>query len=361
MIESTVLPPEMDAQLKAHFERSQQFFSSLGSARPQALILGGSYGRGEGGVARRADGQPCFYNDLDYFVFTPQPRDRGLQQAVHEWERRETEQMGVEVEAKCLSLSQLRDGLDSIMFFDLVLGHRVVLGPEDFLQPYRTQLSPQQIAPLEATRLLWNRGSGLLFARLDLAQGIHLEQVHRNQNKLELALGDALLALRGRYQPTVRARQIELERLAGVDPELQARYAQAVAFKLAPSPAPGLEQLQRRQQELTELWRKIFLELESARLGQPLHSAERYIQLKSRLFPDSSVARNLLLGLRDRLRRGGGLQPRWDYPRAALQRALLALLEPQPNFSQVRQFLGAGSGSLPAAVQLYRRWWGFYS
>lgn len=361
MIESMVLPPEMDAQLKAHFERSQQFFGALGDACPQALILGGSYGRGEGGVGRTADGQPCFYNDLDYFVFTHNPRDRGLQRAVHEWERYETQQMGVDVEAKCLPQSQLRDGLDSIMFFDLVLGHQVVLGPADFLQPYRAQLSPQQIAPLEATRLLWNRGSGLLFARLDLAQGIHLAEVYRNQNKLELALGDALLALRGRYRPTVRARKIELEALTGVDPELLARYTQAVAFKLEPSPPPELEQLQRRQQELTELWRNMFLELESTRLGQSFSSSGCYIQSKQRLFPDFPVWRNLLLGWRDRLRRSGGVQPMWDYPRAALQRALLALLEPQPDFLQVSQFLGAGVGSLPDAVQLYRRWWGFYS
>ena len=76
MIERIPLPAELDTQLEAHFERSRAFFLALGERCPEALILGGGYGRGERGVVRDLEGRPCFFNDLDYFVFTKQPSHR---------------------------------------------------------------------------------------------------------------------------------------------------------------------------------------------------------------------------------------------------------------------------------------------
>src|SRR5207237_8136928 len=72
----------------------------------------------------------------------------------------------------------------------------------------------------------------------------------------------------------------------------------------------------------------VFLWLESIRLRRRFATAEDYAFADGRLFPDSSIIHNLLLHLRDRLRRGKPPRGWTDYPRAATQRALLLILQP---------------------------------
>jgi len=158
-------------RMKAHFERTVAHFGRLGSKAPEAIVLGGGYGRGEGGIASSADGSPCLFNDLDYFIFTDSPADAEILGALHEWERKESVLMGIDVEGKCLPLSDLKQTPVSMMFYDLVTAHTIVSGPDDFFKAYQAMANPQTIVPIEATRLLWNRGSGLLFASADLEAG----------------------------------------------------------------------------------------------------------------------------------------------------------------------------------------------
>lgn len=361
MIERIPLPAELDAQLKAHFERSRAFFLALGERCPEALILGGGYGRGEGGVARDLEGHPCFFNDLDYFVFTKHFKDSKLLAAVARWEVEESALLGIDVEAKCLPESDLAQTPQSMMFFDLVLGHTIVLGPKNFLEPYQSLARSDTIDPSEATRLLWNRGTGLLFARVDLASAKQLDAVHRNQAKVKLALGDSLLALRGRYKPSVRERQVGVEEMEGINPRIQALHREGVAFKFEPTSTPGLMELLGTQLELVELWRYCFLRVESKRLGQSFVDAESYIGFRSKLFPDTRSGRNLLLGLRDLLFRGGYMRPLLDYPRGALQRGLLVLLEPEPDYAHARKLLGQSVREMVSGAQTYQKWWDYYS
>ncbi|MFT4900741.1 MAG: hypothetical protein ACI81V_000007 [Lentimonas sp.] len=361
MTERVDLPAGLDAQLTAHFERSRQYFQSLGTACPQALILGGGYGRNEGGVAANAAGAPCFFNDLDYFVFTDRPRDAALLTAVQRWERAESKLLGVDVEAKCLARCDLAQTGESMMFFDLVLGHTVVLGPGDFLQSYRSLAQAESIHAIEATRLLWNRGSGLLFARVDLEAGRDLEVVHRNQSKVKLALGDAWLTVRGLYQSHACERHKVLCEQVDVAARIKELHQCGLAFKLNPTRAPELAELERIQVELVAHWRRCFLEVEAVRLATSFADSAGYVTYPQRLFPARSLWRNLLLSARDRLRRGGALRPLGDYPRGALQRVLLALLEAEPDYLKVSRLLGTPVFSLSAAVAVYRKWWEFYS
>ena len=198
MFEPVPLPSDLDAQLRAHFERTIAHFDNLGSKAPQAIVLGGGYGRGEGGIATAPDGSPCFFTDLDYFIFTDLPEDPEIIYALREWEREESKIMGIDVEGKCLPRSDLSQTPGSMMFYDLVAAQTIVSGPKNFFDDYKVMAKPDTIELIEATRLLWNRGSGLLFARADLEANVDLSVVHRNQAKAKLALGDALLTIRGK-------------------------------------------------------------------------------------------------------------------------------------------------------------------
>lgn len=355
------LPPELDRQLQSHFDRTMDHFGKLGSKAPEAIVLGGGYGRGEGGIATGEDGEPSFFNDLDYFIFTERPEDPELVQALHSWERDETEVLGIDVEGKLLPKSDLKQTPGSMMFYDLVAAQTIVSGPKDYFAPYLSLARPETIEGIEATRLLWNRGSGLLFALNDLGEGRDFSVVHRNQAKAKLALGDALLTIRGKYRAYVRERHEVLEAEEGIDARIAALHAEGVAFKLRPTAHPSVEQLEAAQAELTDLWLRSFLEVESKRLNQNFRTPSDYAAFAGKLFPETARVKNMLLALRDRLKRGGGVRPIWDYPRGALQRSLVLLLESEPDFSKISEILGASISNLEEAVHHYTKWWGFYS
>jgi hypothetical protein len=214
------------------------------------------------------------------------------------------------------------------------------------------------------TRLLWNRGSGLLYARVDLDAmdaNARAAVIHRNQAKVLLGLGDAWLALHGRYRPLVAQREQQMAQAPDVPARLRQWHAEGAAFKRRPTAPPELAAMRALQVELTPAWMALFFAVESQRMGQPIESATRYARLRRRLFPDSAVWRNYLLVLRDRLRRGGHLSPVWDYPRAALQRALPLLLAEEPDLTAVRQLLGHACTDLARSCAIYRKWWEFYS
>lgn len=363
MMLSSALPlhSELDAQLKEHFARTVSYFSNGEAIRPDAVVLGGGYGRGEGGVVIRDGCAPAFFNDLDYFIFTDSPDDIELNAKVRAWEANESKLLGIDVEGKCLPPAQLGQAGTVMMFFDLVSAHNVVMGEADYLTPYQSLLNAANLDPVEATRLLWNRGSGLLFARVDLASGSNLDVVHRNQSKAKIALGDALLTLRGKYAAYVRDRQRILQEEANVDPRIVVLHEIGTRFKLRPTPTPSKVELEATQEELTDFWRQCFLEVEEGRLGRSFKTVKEYANYSGMLFPETSRPKNLLLALRDRMKRCGGLCPMADYPRGALQRALLLLLEPEIDSSSAGKLLGIKEKRLPEFAATYQKWWEYYS
>jgi hypothetical protein len=359
------LPSSLRERLAAHFERSHQFFAEdLATGRLDALVLAGGYGRAEGGVATDAAGQPALYNDLDYFLLSRHPADRRLRARVRQWEATESGHLGIDVEAVCIGLGQIEPSGRSMMYYDFLHYHSVIIGPDDYVR--RRFAAPPHgcIAPVEATRLLWNRGSGLLFARADLAldeSPARALVIHRNQAKVKLGLGDAWLALRGQYRPHVADRETVMAQACGLPPELREWHAQGAAFKRRPSRPPPYAQMKLVQSQLASAWLTLFLEVESTRTGCGLTGSRAYAALPQRLFPESPVWRNFMLGMRDRIRRGGMLTPSWDYPRGALQRALPLLLEAEPDFAAVQRFLGRSCADLATSCAVYRTWWHHYS
>ena len=171
----------------------------------QALLLGGGYGRGEGGVLSTPDGDAP-YNDLEFFLLInghPRLNERRYGAAIHALEHRMTEKLGIEVEFKILSLEKLISSPTTMFYYDLVCGHRVTAGPASVLDGCAHHADPARIPAHEATRLMMNRCSGLLFAAERLARSEltreDLDFTARNIAKAQLALGDVVLTAIGKY------------------------------------------------------------------------------------------------------------------------------------------------------------------
>jgi hypothetical protein len=333
-----------------------------------ALVLGGGYGRGEGGVFRATEpGRAQLYNDLEFFVFV---RDRAaaapLGQWCHHWERAGTAELGIDVEFKVLPAAVVATAEPTMFYFDLRQGHRLVWGDGELLvhAPVAWR-DPARLPLSEPVRLLFNRGSGLLFARWRLEEQPEDPDgfVERNHAKVRLALADAVLAAAGRHDGSCLERA---RRLAADDfpqpprfASLRTWHARGVEFKLRPRHVrPGTVALAEENRALTAAWLDTFLWLESRRLGADFPGAAAYLGRNGRLFPGSSCVSNFLRHARDRARRGTAL-PGWlDYPRGALQRALVAAHSPELGEAEAAGCIGERRASWRAG---YRRWWGCYN
>src|SRR5262249_3496251 len=138
----------------------------------------------------------------------------------------------------------------------------------------------------EATRLLMNRGSGLLFARERLLRTAFTagdaDFVGRNIAKAQLALGDAVLVCHGQYHWSVTERHRRFERIVHAersawDREVLRHHGLGVQFKLHPERgrAPR-ETLPVMHAEIRDLALQTWLWLEGRRLGVHFRSAEDY-------------------------------------------------------------------------------------
>lgn len=193
----------------------------------RGLVLGGGYGRGEGGVTQGHS----LYNDLDFFVFLEAPESSfpGLLKRLEPISQQFSERAGIDVDFTLRTAARLRLDTRRLMVQELLRGH-VVLAPDEFsLMSWAglSEYSADAIPVGEAARLLMNRGMGLLMAARPSATGSF---VLRNINKAVLGAGDARLVASGRYAWRLAEREAALG---------DALYSKACAFKRMPSEVPA--------------------------------------------------------------------------------------------------------------------------
>lgn len=298
-------------------------------SRLEGIALAGGYGRGEGGVLRRERGdQP--YNDLEFFVFVRGStllNDRRYQVALHNLGERLTPVAGMEVEFKIISSTQLRRAKPSMFYYDLIMGHRWLTGNDSLLEGSDHHRDASRIPLHEVTRLLFNRCSGLLFAKARLQQSNFdpedADFVARNIAKAQLALGDAVLAGEGRYHWSCIERHQRLD----VDATLREHHADGVAFKLHPQRCElGRDALAQLHAEVSALAKDLFLRLESRRLGHLFRSASAYASGMINKCPEQPVWKSFLLQLRARPASLGCPQAMDRHPRESLLHAMAVML-----------------------------------
>jgi hypothetical protein len=338
----------------------------VGEHKLEALLLGGGYGRGEGGVLRTPQGH-LPYNDLEFYVLlrgSLLSNRRAFQHRLHELGEKLSHDAGLEVELKVFSARKLRESEVSMFFYDLFMGHRLVHGTEQVLAGCDHHAAADRIPLHEATRLLMNRCSGLLFAAERLGREEFGPQeadfVNRNLHKLRLALGDAILTSFGQYHWSCRERHQRLQNAKTVSPwhaEILAQHARGTEFKLHPfRSSQGREELRAEHAELSELAGKVWLWLESKRLGLSFHSAREYANSSANKWPDSPAGRNVLLNLVH----ARTLRSCWQHPRARVLHALTLLLWTPldvQTLAAVQKELRVSSKSFPELVSAYQFLW----
>ena len=295
-----------------------------------ALVIGGGYGRGEG-AAVPGEGGERPYNDFD-FVLVVERKARGMMEALAPVQARYHAEAGVHVDySRPLTVEDIRCWPHWLMWYDLLWGHRVVLGPEDVLTanaPARVWEAP----PLtEATRLLLNRGAGLLWAWRVLRGAASSEEadfVPRNGHKCALALGDALLLAHGRYATAYAGRKEAYAGLASEAAEVGAlglaeAYGQALDYRLHPVACPGGVFDEARLGELARWWGAVLLLVEARRMGRHWDSVADYAAWRGIREREEHGGARLL---RNVVRNAQAGRLSWVYPRERLYRHLPGLL-----------------------------------
>lgn len=315
----------------------------------KAIFLAGGYGRGEGGVyLANEEAEPRLYNDLEFYAVITSP----ITEALHRWTHRGEDLFGIEIEWKTLSPHALETAAPSMFYYDLLSRHVLVTGDEHWVAALPEKLrSATAIPPVEASRLLVNRGMSLLRCRRWAAGEMDLppDFCQRILAKLKLALADAVLCLHGQYHWSCRERARRLKQFSAKQtPPDWARlvewHEQGVAFKMRPQfpeiPAedwPPLARINHNEappcdlsglvEEMIQVWLRTFLWVESHRLGVPLPAPANYLNHSRRLFPEEAPLKNLLRQLRDRRRARSLPWSGLDHPRAVVWKALVGLLD----------------------------------
>lgn len=311
------------------------------------LALGGGYGRGEGGVLKTSAGDRP-YNDLEFYVFVcghTWRSERRYANALHEMSERLSLSAGVELEFKITSQAKLQRSPQSLFFHDLLMGHRWLLGDDRLLAGCEHHRDAGTLPLSEATRLLMNRCSGLLFAREKLEHANFSSDdadfVSRNIAKTELALGDAVLMAFGQYHWSCLERGRRLRALASTTDlpwieEVRRHHAAGVEFKLHPRRSPhSCHELQEQFGAVTSLAWEVWLWLENRRLGCEFQSAAEYALSGINKWPDTGGVRNLLANVRVFGLRAIRLSRPQRHPRERILNALALLLGARAGASQV--------------------------
>lgn len=260
-----------------------------------ALVLGGGYGRGEGGVLR-VSGEERPYNDIDLVLIVR--RKAGLPwEALHDIQHKYASFTGIEVDfSRPLTVDDVRGWTPTLMWSDLLQGHRVLDGPADILTANAPDLRSDRLMPVEATRLMLNRGAGLLWA-LRIACGCEPapdpDFIRRNYYKCALSLGDALLISHGRFATPYTRRDERLSQLLAELPQpfpfnLSRLYQEALTFKFWPgelASTPGEPQLE----EMALEWGQVLLFIESRRAHREFRSAREYADCRDAREPEENA------------------------------------------------------------------------
>lgn len=245
------IDPRIHADLSAicHDLLSAPFASSL-----RALVLGGGYGRGEGGVWVDSAGDRHPYNDYD-LVLIRSRSGPGPSRWIAEQRPRWSARCGVHVDVEVLEEERIPELPHSLTWYEFGAGHHLVWGDATCLAPL-TRHRLDQVNPWEWGRLLVNRGMGILLAWWRQGPPPHpmgededLDRFQERQlRKAWLALGDVLLADRGTYHHLLRERQQRMAALADPPSWIGSWHAAAQA-KFLPTPMTAAE----RTQALVEL------------------------------------------------------------------------------------------------------------
>jgi predicted nucleotidyltransferase len=197
------------------------------------VVLGGSYGRGDGGV-RLDKENGLLYNDLDFFVFAKESTSKDAN-LLKDIEKKYEEELKIDVDfSRIMTIKDIQNNASRLMMQELKRGYFLVCG-KDLLEEYLMAIPHDKLPFSEACRLLFNRGMGLLLAGDEISKkSTNMDFILRNINKAILGSGDAILIGNNQYDWKISNRVKLIENLA-IKEEWKKLYQNAVLFKYSPS------------------------------------------------------------------------------------------------------------------------------
>lgn len=203
---------ELDAQINQHLEHITRTVSS----QCDALVLTGSYARGEGTPFIHPDGSQSPFNDYDLVAIVDRS-DNQVRVRFNDLEKELTADVGLHVDLCPYSKKHLSKCAFSLFNYEMKHGHKVLQGDPhvlDAMPDYPHNAIPEY----EGSRLLLNRGKLLLDIKLRLAEPAPLTDEERIRFikficKAWLALGDCALLSERNYDLSYAVKR---ERIASV-------------------------------------------------------------------------------------------------------------------------------------------------
>ncbi|MBP9143257.1 MAG: hypothetical protein KBF21_05555 [Thermoanaerobaculia bacterium] len=355
---SALAEPELERRVARDLELLRCAVAAELGSDCSALLLGGGYGRGEGGGERDATGAWQPLNDYDLVALVqgvPRFRlaalRRRLDALARDWER----ELAIEVELSPLRSEELPHLPFTMMWCEMLAEPRLLHGRKEALARARP-LPPAQLPAIEGLRYLANRAALLLWARLE---PLPPTRVWKFVGKAWLACGAATLIARHRFAVGYTARQSLLDGLDASDlppvPTLVARHRRALEERLRPTPPPAdLEsEVDCAIDAVLGCWRWA----ETLRLEWAAPSWETYAG-RPGLFREANYRRPELVLRHLRWLGRRGLSP-WaatgEHPRARLLRALPAALAREVSPAAERLVGGPASRLAERCLELWRQ------
>ena len=307
--------------------------------RLAGVVLGGGYGRGEGGVLEEckienvkckiveggASNVGCrLSNDLDFFAVTEHGAPEAetiasIAAALEPLSKKWTKKLGVDVDFAVKTPWRLKHDESRVMVQELLRGYCDVAGEKgEAMFAGLRRVDAAELPWSEAVRLLMNRGMGLLLAKCKIENveckigeageesGSSVRDfINRNINKCVLGAGDARLIAKGAY------RWKATERAAALGDKL---YSAAVEWKFMPKSEPVCD-----WETAREVW--LAAEAEVARSsGRTLRNALRWLVRRRTLGafstfglePEVRVLRNVSAAIRGRCGISPSLRRDWE-------------------------------------------------
>jgi len=237
---------QLDARIDRDMDTiSKSVASVIEASDLVAVILGGGYGRAEGGVFLDGDSESLF-NDYDLFVIVRNISKKKIEQyqsALHDIGEGLGEKMGIDVDFGPLKTpAHLKNAPFWLVYYELKYGHRVIYGDSDVLS-VMPDWDGNDIELMEGLKLLLNRAVGLILSGKKIEEGLSCpednEFVVRNIFKAIMAIGDVFLMMQKSYNYSYQKRLQLMEEYKENDVisrlNLYGQYCKAMNYKLQPS------------------------------------------------------------------------------------------------------------------------------
>ncbi|HKL21494.1 MAG TPA: hypothetical protein VJ904_06790 [Tichowtungia sp.] len=344
--------PAFDEQVDRHMQRiADEVWTSSYSRHWKALVLTGSYGRGEGTAAAGADGTERPFGDYNLVVVTTKINSL-ICGALNLLGKRLTAGLGMPVTLRPFLRTNLSKKDLSLLNYNLKYGHQVIRGNAKILDRM-PDVSPEQIPLSEGPRLLMNRGKLLLDMRRRLATKEMLTPEERLQFiryilKANLAFGDCVLLMRNAYVLSCavkkeRIRQIDLTGISDARGLVNA-YLDAVKLK----EQGNLKLLETANMhmwldETAQRFQDVFLWYERRGLNRKFHDIKRYAKAFPKLGKEGSPLQNVACNLKTF--GPAAVSHPLVHPRLRLYPSILLLLDDHADLEDVRKLLHFPDGT----------------